>query len=44
MIEEKKCEYKPCSKMYYGTKRAKYCCKKCNTYQNRKAKKDIKND
>ena len=29
MIREKECENKDCSKKFYGTKRAKFCCGNC---------------
>ena len=41
---EKECKYIKCKKMFFGGKRAMYCCPKHGTYQRRLNEKDKTND
>ena len=40
----KECAYVKCDKVFYGGKRAKYCCDKHGQYQRRLKKKESPND
>ena len=41
---EKPCEYIKCKEMFFGGKRARFCCPKHGTYQRRLDKKELDNE